>query len=358
MTSRAATAVPPPVPVTATDPAARAPLRGGRRVWIVMAAAVALLAVAVVLSLAVGARVIAPADVWAALVSGGSGDDGVVVRDLRVPRTLVGLVVGAALGVAGVLIQGHTRNPIADPGLLGVSAGAGFAVAAGIALTDVREPLGYVWFSFPGAFIAGTVVFVLGSTGRGAATPVTLALAGAGVAALLAGLTTALVLLDPDSLQGQRFWAVGSVAGRGMEVLLPLLPFFALGFALAVANTRALNSLVLGEDTARALGLRVPLARAVGIAAVTLLTGAAVAAAGPIGFLGLVVPHTARALVGTDHRLLVPLAALLGGGLLLACDVLGRLAAQPGELRVGVVLAGVGAPFFIALVRSRKPVAL
>jgi iron complex transport system permease protein len=317
-----------------------------------------LLAVGVVLSLAVGARMIAPADVWAALVSGGSGDDGVVVRDLRVPRTLVGLVVGAALGVAGVLIQGHTRNPIADPGLLGISAGAGFAVAAGIALTDVREPLGYVWFSFPGAFLAGTVVFVLGSTGRGAATPVTLALAGASISALLAGLTTALVLLDPDSLQGQRFWAVGSVAGRDLEVLLPLLPFFGLGFVLAVANTRALNSLVLGEDTARALGLRVPLARALGIGSVTLLTGAAVAAAGPIGFLGLVVPHTARALVGTDHRLLVPLAAVLGGALLLVSDVAGRLAAQPGELQVGIVLAAVGAPFFIALVRSRKPVAL
>ncbi len=310
------------------------------------------------LSLAVGAQTIAFDEVWRALVAPESSDEHVIVRTLRVPRTLVGLAVGAALGLAGALIQGHTRNPIADPGLLGVSAGAAFGVVLSIYALDLRLPGGYVWFAFAGALAASVVVFLLGASGRGRSTPVTLALAGAAVSALLGALTSALVLLDPDSLDGFRFWAAGSLAGRGNDVLFPLLPFLLLGTVLAFANAPALNSLGLGEDVARTLGLHVGRARVTGVAAVTLLAGAAVAAAGPIGFLGLIVPHLARAATGPDHRSLLPASALLGASVLLFADVAGRLAAPPGELQVGIVLAAVGAPFFIHLIRRRRLVSL
>jgi iron complex transport system permease protein len=348
----------PRVALPSPTPAAATGSRRQRRWSLIGAAVLALVAVGVVLSLCVGTRTISPENVWTAIVAPTGSDDDVVVRDLRVPRTLLGLAVGAALGMAGALIQGHTRNPIADPGLLGVSAGAAFAVVLGITLFGVTHPLAYVWFSFPGALAAAVVVFVLGSTGRGAATPVTLALAGAGVTALLGALTTALVLMDPDTLDGFRFWAVGSIAGRGPDVLLQLAPFLAAGTLLALVNTRAMNLLSLGEDTARALGLGVPAARAVGVTALTLLTGAAVAAAGPIAFLGLIVPHAARALTGADYRALLPVAGLLGAFVLLVADSLGRIAAPPGELQVGIVLAGLGAPFFITLVRRRRLVAV
>jgi iron complex transport system permease protein len=320
-------------------------------VGVALAAAV----VGVVLSLCLGTRGIAPADVWAALFAPGAGDDAVVVRDLRLPRTLLGLAVGAALGVAGTLAQGHTRNPVADPGLLGVSAGAAFAVVLGVHLTGASGTLAYVWFAFPGALVAGVLVFALGATGRGGATPVTLALAGAGLTALLGALTTTVVLLDPEGLDAFRYWSVGSLSGRG-EAVGPLAPFFAAGLVLALLNARALNALGLGADTARALGVDPLRARCVGLAALVLLTGAAVAAAGPIAFLGLVVPHAGRALAGPDHRVLLPVSALLGGGVLLLADVVGRLAAPPGELQVGIVLAGLGAPVFIALVRRRRMV--
>ncbi len=341
------TAVLAPAPVKATRRAARLPAAAA------VALTLGLVGVAVLLSLCLGTRGIAPADVWSALVAPGGSDDDVVVRDLRVPRTLLGLAVGAALGVAGVVAQGHTRNPVADPGLLGVSAGAAFAVVLGVHLSGVTSTLGYVWFAFPGALAAGVLVFALGATGRGGATPVTLALAGAGLTALLGALTTVLVLLDPQGLDAFRQWSVGSLAGRG-DVVGPLAPFFVAGLVLAMANARALNALGLGADTARALGVRLLPARCVGLAGLVLLTGAAVAAAGPIAFLGLVVPHACRALVGPDHRVLVPVAALLGGAVLLVADVVGRLAAPPGELQVGVVLAGLGAPVFIAVVRRPR----
>ncbi len=329
-----------------------------RRHLVLFALLFLLAALCALLSLAVGAQAIAPAEVWRALTAPAGSDEHVIVRTLRVPRTLVGLSVGAALGLAGALIQGHTRNPIADPGLLGVGAGAAFGVVLSIFALNLRLPGGYVWFAFAGALAASVLVFVLGSTRRGSNTPVTLALAGAAVSALLGALTSALVLLDPVALNGFRFWAVGSLAGRGTDVLVPLLPFLLLGAVLALANSRALNSLGLGEDVARSLGLHVGRARIVGVASLTLLAGAAVAAAGPIAFLGLIVPHIARAATGPDHRTLLPASALLGGSVLLLADIVGRLVAPPGELQVGIVLAAVGAPFFIHLVRRRRLVGL
>jgi iron complex transport system permease protein len=222
----------------------------------------------------------------------------------------------------------------------------------------VTNLFGYVWFAFAGAFVASVLVFLLGSLGRGGPTPVTLALAGVAVAALLTALTTAILLSDLETFDAYRFWAVGSLAGRDAEIAAQVAPFLLVGLLLALINAPGLNLLSLGEDVARSLGSRVAVTRWTGLAAITLLAGAAVAACGPIGFIGLVVPHVARALTGPDHRWLLPVSALAGAVLLLAADVIGRVVVRPGELQVGIVIALVGAPFFIALVRRRRLVKL
>jgi iron complex transport system permease protein len=281
-----------------------------------------------------------------------------VVRALRLPRTVLGVAVGIALGVAGALIQGHTRNPLADPGLLGVSSGAAFAVCLAVYAFGITSGTGSVWFALAGALVAAVVVFVLGTIGDGGGTPVTLALAGAAVTAFLAALTSALVLVDATTLDAYRFWIVGSLVGRGEDVLPQVLPFLAAGLLLAAVNAPVLNTLQMGDDVARGLGARIGLARTCGVAAITLLTGAAVAVTGPIAFVGLVVPHVARAITGPDHRWLLPYAGLLGAVLLVLADVIGRVVVRPAELPVGLVLAFVGAPFFIALVRRRRLVTL
>ena len=351
------------VSVLTTAPPDSAPRRPGtaglrRRRMLVLAGLLILLVLAMLASLALGAKPTSLPQVWHALWSPTGTQTDAIVRSLRVPRTLLGLAVGIALGVAGALMQGHTRNPLADPGLLGVSAGAAFAVVVGIYLLGATSLLGYVWFAFAGAFAASVVVFVLGSLGRGGPTPVTLALAGVAVSALLGALTSAMVLADSHTLDEYRFWAVGSLAGRDAAIATEVVPFLLAGLVLAAVNASGLNVLALGEDVARGLGQRVALTRWTGLAATTLLTGAAVAACGPIDFVGLVVPHVARSLTGPDHRWLLPAAGLAGAVLLLTADVIGRVVARPGELQVGIVLALVGAPFFIALVRRRRPVAL
>ena len=317
-----------------------------------------LLIVTALTSLAVGAKSIPLPEVWQAIWAPTGTENDIIIWSLRAPRTLLGLEVGIALGVAGALIQGHTRNPLADPGLLGVSAGAAFLVVIGIYAFGLDNLYGYVWFAFVGALAASVLVFFLGSAGRGGPTPVTLALAGVAVSALLGALTSALVLADSATLDAYRFWAVGTLAGRDAEIALQVAPFLVLGLLLAVINAPALNLLGLGEDVAAGLGLHLSAARWTGLAAITLLTGAATAACGPIGFVGLVVPHAVRAITGPDHRWLVPASGLAGAVFLLAADIIGRVVAPPGELQVGIVLAFVGAPFFIALVRRRRLVQL
>ena len=329
-----------------------------RRRLLLVIALVGLLVLAVLASLAIGAKPIPLSGVWDAIWAPTGTEDDIVVRSLRAPRTLLGVVVGIALGVAGALIQGHTRNPLADPGLLGVSAGAAFFVVVGIYALGVTSLYGYVWFAFAGAFGASVLVFVLGSVGRGGPTPVTLALAGVAVSALLGALTSAFVLADQATLDAYRFWAVGTIAGREPDVVVQVAPFLAIGLLLAAVNAPALNLLGLGQDVASGLGLDLNAARWTGLAAITLLTGAATAACGPIGFVGLVVPHAVRAFTGPDHRWLLPASGLAGAVLLLAADILGRVVVRPGELQVGIVLAFVGAPFFVALVRRRRLVQL
>jgi iron-siderophore transport system permease protein len=332
------------------------PLRN-RRVLVVSGLA-ALLVLTALVSLAVGARPIGVGSVWQALWAPSGTEEDVIVRGLRVPRTVLGIAVGLALGVAGALMQGHTRNPLADPGLLGVSAGAALAVVIGIYAFGVTTLLGYVWFAFAGAFAASVAVFVLGSLGPGGASPVSLALAGVAVTALLGALTSAIVLVDVSTLDAYRLWSVGALAGRGPDVALQVAPFVLGGLVIGLAGAPGLNLLALGDDVARGLGQNVTVVRWSGLVAITLLTGAAVAACGPIAFLGLVVPHIARALTGPDHRWLLPAAGLTGAVLLLGADIVGRVVARPGELQVGIVLALIGAPFFIALVRRRRLVAL
>jgi iron complex transport system permease protein len=350
---------------TATGPDAVAPtprrgLLGGAGsrtlgLWLLLVLVVAVCA----LSITVGTRPIGLGTVWHALTDSSSpGDETVIVRQLRVPRTLLGLLVGLSLGAAGALMQGHTRNPLGDPGLLGVTAGASFAVVAAISLLDVTTPAGYVWFAFAGALLGSVAVFAIGSSGRGGATPVSLALAGTALTALLYAFVQAITIRESTTLDAFRFWVVGALAGRDSGVVTQVAPFVAVGLLLALVNAPALNVLGLGEDVARGLGQRVWLARGTGLAAITLLTGAATAACGPIAFVGLVVPHVARAITGPDHRWLIPYSALLGVVFLLLADVLGRIVARPGELQVGIVLAVVGTPFFIALVRRRRLVQL
>ncbi len=349
--------------MTTVAPRSRRPLgepqgpglhRAWRRRLLIVVLLLALLASTCLASVAWGAKPIPLGEVWSALVTPTGDHSDLIVRSLRVPRTVLGVLVGAALGVAGGLMQGHTRNPLADPGILGVNAGAAFGVVLAIYTLDITSLLGFVWFAFAGALVASVLVFVLGSLGGSGATPVTLALAGAAVSVLLFALVQALLLLDQQTLNVYRFWVVGGLAGRGFEIIVPVLPFVAAGLVLALANAPGLNALALGADVARGLGQSIARTRVVGVVAITLLAGGAVAAAGPLAFLGLVVPHLARYVTGPDYRWLLPYAALLGASLLLAADTLGRVAARPGELPAGIVLALVGAPFFIALVRRKR----
>ena len=320
-----------------------------------LAVAVGLLVVATFASVAYGTKSIPAGTVWDALCHYDPGvNDHLIVRTLRIPRTVVGLGVGGALGLAGAVMQGVTRNPLADPAILGIESGAALAVVVGIYSFGIASLTGYVWFAFAGAAAASIVVYALGSLGRGGATPVKLALAGAALAALLSSLTSAILLLDVDTLDQFRFWIVGSLAGRDATVATQVMPFLVVGMVLALASARSLNTLALGDDMARSLGQRVQLARALAALSVVILCGAATAAAGPIGFVGLTVPHVARAIVGPDYRWILPWSLVLGPTLLLGADVLARLVVRPGELQVGIVTALLGAPFFVALVRRRK----
>jgi len=312
-----------------------------------------LLAVAVA-SVGYGSKPIPMGEVFVAVLDFDGSNDHLIIRSLRIPRTLVGLGVGAALGLAGAVMQGVTRNPLADPGILGVNAGASLAVVIAIYVFGVGSLTGYVWFAFIGAAVVSVVVYGLGALGRDGATPVKLALAGAAVAAFLASITTAILIVDVATLDQYRFWVVGSIAGRDSTIAAQVAPFLVVGALLAFGAARSLNSMSLGDDIARSLGLRVGAARGVSALSVVLLCGAATAAAGPIGFVGLTVPHVARAICGPDYRWILPYSAVLAPILLLGADIVGRVVARPGELQVGIVTALVGAPFFIALVRRRR----
>ncbi|KQT51597.1 iron ABC transporter permease [Devosia sp. Leaf420] len=320
--------------------------------------AVALITI-ILLSMATGARAIPVDMVWSALTAfDPNSTEHRIVWDLRLPRTLVGVLVGIALGLSGAVLQGATRNPLADPSILGINSGAALFVVLGVSVFGITQLSLYVWLAFIGAGVAMLVVYSVASLGREGATPIKLALAGAAMTAIILAVINAILLTSPRTLDEVRFWQVGSLAGRSMEIALQVSPFIAIGAALALLSARLLDGLSMGDDVARALGQRIGLSRALAGLAAVILAGAAVAAAGPIAFVGLTVPHVARAITGPGYRWILPYSMLMAPILLLGADIIGRVIAPPGEVQVGIVTAFIGAPFFIALVRRRKLAAL
>ncbi|MCI2958103.1 iron ABC transporter permease [Agromyces atrinae] len=331
---------------------ASSPTKRRVRLLVALVVTIAVLALIALASLAIGTRQVAFPDVIQALVSPVDGNaDHLVVRELRIPRLVVGLMAGVALGLVGTVLQGVTRNPIADPGLLGINAGASFAVVLAIATLGVTQPLGFVWFAFGGAALAALLVFVIGSSGRDGATPVKLALTGAALTALLTPLVTLVLIGDGDTLARFRFWSVGSLAGRGLDVAAALWPFLVAGVVVAALLGRRLNLLALGDDVARGLGARLGTTRVLAAVAVIVLAGTATSLVGPIALVGLVVPHLARPIAGGDYRWILVFSALFGPALLLAADVVGRVVVAPAELEAGIIVAFIGAPVLIAIVR-------
>ncbi|MCG0239709.1 MAG: iron ABC transporter permease [Firmicutes bacterium] len=315
------------------------------------------LALTALLSLRVGSVAVSSRDVLGALFAyAPESYEQTVVRALRLPRTIVGAGVGAALALAGAGMQAATRNPLAEPALLGVNSGAAFAIVTAVYLGHLAHPLQHIWFGFLGGLGSAALVYAIGSAGPGGATPVKLALAGMVVSALLGSWTTALLLLDQQALEVVRFWLVGSLAGRDLGVFRAVSPFLLAGIGGMLLLGRHLTVLSLGEEAARSLGMHTGRVRALVVGLVALMTGAAVAAAGPIGFVGLAVPHMVRGLVGPDYRWVLPLCLVTGPLVLLGADILGRVLARPGELPVGIVTALLGAPFLIALARRRRGV--
>ncbi len=313
------------------------------------------LALVTFLSVTQGSREISLGEVVRAFGNFGSGTvNDTVTLEMRVPRTMVGLLAGAALGLSGAVLQGVTRNPLADPGIMGVNAGAAAAVVLAITLLGVGGVSSYIWFAFAGAAVATVLVYAVGSLGRDGATPVKLALAGAAVTAGLTSYTSAMIMTDEVVLNQLRFWQVGSLAGRYAPIVTGVAPFVIVGCVAALLCGRWLNALAMGEDTARSLGVRVGRTRLAMFLVVAVLCGAATAACGPIVFVGLAVPHLARLICGPDYRWILPYSMLIGPVVLLLADILGRVLAGDGELQVGVMLGVIGAPFFIGLVRYGK----
>ena len=278
----------------------------------------------------------------------------IVVRELRLPRTILGLAAGSCLAVAGALTQGITRNPLGAPGILGVNAGAAFAIVTAIYVADIVSPAGYVWFAFFGAAGASILVYFIAQFGAGGATPVKLALAGVVITALLGGWTTSLLILDLETLDEARFWLAGSIASRGTDEITVLFPIIIIGLLLGISLGKQINILSLGEDIAMSLGQRIAIIRIAAGIVIILLCGSAVAIAGPVAFVGLAIPHMVRSLVGPDYRWILIYSLFLGPCLLLGADVIGRLIVRPTELQVGIVTAAAGAPFLIYLVRFTK----
>ncbi len=338
----------------ATEVHQQAQVGSSQRRKVGLLAALAVLVLLTVVSIAVGAKTIPLPGVIAALCENTGRGDAYVVWEMRIPRTVVGVVVGAALGVAGALIQALTRNPLADPGILGVNAGASLFVAVAVSVVGVASVAGYLWFAFAGALTVTIAVYAIGSTGRAGADPVHLTLAGVALGAVLSGIVTAMVLTDPQAFDQMRTWNAGSIAGRGWDVLFPVLPFLLAGMMSAAAAAPALNAIALGDDLATSLGAGIVRTRILVVLAVTVLAGGATAIGGPIGFVGLMVPHVARWIVGPDQRWILAYTVVLAPALVLAADVVGRIVHRPGEVPVGIVTAFVGAPVLIVLVRRRK----
>lgn len=326
-------------------------LNGIRTVWLIVV--LGLLFMLCVMSVAIGTRDVVWADIIAAL-GGRSENIGQAAVAVRIPRTVLALAAGAALGLAGAVMQGVTRNPLADPGILGVNMGASLAVVIGVVWFNIASANTFIWVAIAGAACSAGFVYAIGSLGRGGATPLKLALAGAATSVAFSSLVIAVVLPRSDIAGGIRSWQIGGVGGATFDRISHVLPFLAVGFLISLLSARKLNSLALGDELAAGLGERVAIARAFAAFGAILLCGATTAVCGPIGFVGLVVPHICRLLVGVDHRWLLPFSALSGACLLLVADIVGRVVSRPAELDVGIVTALIGAPFFIWIVRRQR----
>jgi iron complex transport system permease protein len=312
----------------------------------------AALALSVMASIAFGAADIKIQTVWASITAFDAQDaNHLIIQSLRLPRAMTAMLVGAALGVAGAIMQGLTRNPLADPGLLGIEAGATLAVVGGVFLFQINSLPVYAVFAFMGGTLTALIVYALGSMGRGGPTPFKLTIAGAALSSLLASLTTTILMFNQRSLEEVRFWMAGSVAGREMHLVLEALPFIAVALIIAMLMGRQITTLSMGEDVARGLGQSVGWIKILSAAIVVVLAGTAVALAGPIGFIGLVIPHVVRMFAGVDYRWILPYSAVLGAAMLVLADLIGRMAVRPLEMPVGIMTAAIGGPVFIYLVR-------
>ena len=320
----------------------------------VLLIALLLLSVTAALSIAIGSNQIPLLRTVELLFVPDSSFESTVVHDQRIPRTLLVIAVAAALGVAGAVIQSLTRNPLADPGILGVNAGASLAVVLAVAVFGIASIWFYLWFAFIGAALAAVVVYLLGSAGGSAATPVRLALAGVAIGMAIFSLVQTVLLTNQQAFNEFRFWAAGSAEGRGYPVLFAVLGFIIAGLILAFAIAPALNAMALGDEAGKALGVNVTRTRVITMIAVTLLAGAATAAVGPISFIGLGVPYVARALCGSDQRWVLPAAALLAPTMLLGADIIGRVVATPSEVQAGIVAAIIGGPVFVVIARKKR----
>ena len=326
-----------------------------RALWFLVA--IATLGALIVISVMIGSRDVSWADAVAALGGSTNGFDEAAVAK-RIPRTFLAVAVGAALGVSGAVMQGVTRNPLADPGILGVNMGASLAVVTGIAYFGLTSASSFIWVAITGAALAAVFVYVVGSLGRGGATPLKLALAGAATSAALASFLTAIILPRGDISQSARSWQIGGVGGGTWDSISQVLPFLLVGFLISLASAKGLNSLALGDDLAAGLGERVAMTRGAAALGAVVLCGAATAVTGPIAFVGLVVPHACRLMFGVDHRWVLPFSAVVGASLLTGADVLGRILTRPSEIDVGIITAIIGAPIFIWIVRRSKVRAL
>jgi iron complex transport system permease protein len=338
-------------PAADRAPAARRTPAGRNAVGLCLAAA--LLAALCVASLAVGTQDVSLSTVWQAITSDGSGGDQWIVRDLRIPRTVLAVLVGLALSLSGTLIQAVGRNPLADTEVLGINAGAALFIVTAIALLGLQGIWTYLWFGFAGAIFAMVLVYLVGMSGRAAVTPVRVLLAGVAIGAVMDGLGFAVRLRYPRAFDNMRFWDAGALDGRPLDVAMAIAPFIAVGAVLCLVVARSLNVTAFGDDLATSLGGNVVRTQVLSLIAVTLLAGAATAGAGPIGFVGLMVPHAVRRITGPDWRWILAYSVVLGPAVLLAADIVGRVVIAPSELPAGIVTAFVGAPVLIWLIRKQ-----
>lgn len=342
-------------PITPSSPTRHLHYLRGRSILLTgLALGCGLLLLTMLFSIAFGAADIAPADVWAAVFAfDDTSTNHLIIRTLRVPRAVIAALVGAALAVAGAMMQGLTRNPLADTGILGIETGAALGVVLAVFFLNIGTLTLYALFAFAGASLTAVAVYGLGSMGRGGPTPLKITVAGAALTALLASLTTGVLIFNQRTLDEVRFWLAGSVAGRDLSLLFQVSPYLLGGLVLALALGRQITTISLGDDVAKGLGQRTGWVKVLSAVAVVMLAGGSVAVAGPIGFVGLVIPHMVRFLVGVDYRWVLPYTALAGALFLILSDVAARMLLRPVELPIGVMTALIGGPVFIYLVRWR-----